>query len=872
MCRWLLISLLVVFSFDLKSFHIVGGEITYQYLGNDTYEVTLIVYRDCLSAGAPFDNPASIGVFNGVGQLEEVFSFDSPFITPVETTVDFSCTDINASACVEKGVYIQTINLPPNATGYYIAYQRCCRNSTIQNLVNPDEFGATYAAFIPPASLAEGNSSPVFNDLPPIGLCSDLPFSFDHGATDADGDSLVYEFCTPYNGASQDVPQPASPSSPPWSTVAWAGGFGVDYQISSDPEFTIDPQTGLMEGTPDELGQYVMGVCVKEYRDGQLLSEVRRDFQFNVVACPSAILASFSDLSFGIYCEGIEIEFENLSANADDFLWNFGDGFSSTEFQPTHTFNGVGEYTVMLISQPGDPCADTSTVVYEVAPNPSPLIMEPELVCPDNAYDISVAGELTDVVAYVWNIDSPDGPEFFDQNLEAIQFSSPGLTYIDVSVFNSNGCAGEYTLPFTVPDPPVATIATVFDACQGLTIEFESLSQFSDYLSWDFGDPGNPVTSSAANPTHNFSQSGLFTVTLTAGSDVACPDETSMEVEVNPDLEIDLLPIEPQCLPGNAFTFEAIGNYTDNATFVWSFDDSGIAESTAENPGTVTFDEEGTYQVMLTVTEGSCQAADGEYVYVVDVLDVDFVTESAGCAPYEAYFFDQTTGGADNNYSWNFGDETGADFPGSVGHTYNQPGNYTVTLTVESTFGCLGQETLTVENAIIVSPSPTADFILDPPFSDINSPSVQVTSTALGAEECVYLVEGNPPVFDCDFTQEFLTGGEYTITQVVTNEYGCEDRLEAPFRVNGHAFYAPNAITLNQDGLNDFFLPIVAGEIEEYRMVIFDRWGKVLFETDEVGVPWVPEYAHVGMHAYKVWVRDSYNTRELYEGTFLLLR
>ncbi|NND93644.1 MAG: PKD domain-containing protein [Flavobacteriales bacterium] len=856
-----------------EAFHIVGGEITYEYQGNDTYEVTLIVYRDCFSAGAPFDNPAAIGVFDGNGLFVDVFSFIDPFITPVETTVDFACTNIDASACVEKGIYIQTITLPPNDSGYYIAYQRCCRNTTIQNLVSPDEYGATYAAFIPPVSIAEENSSPVFNDLPPVGLCQNIPFTFDHGAEDLDGDSLVYEFCTPYNGATQDNPQPATPDPPPWSFVVWEGGFDVDDQITADPIFTLDPNTGLMTGTPTQIGQYVMGVCVKEFRDGVLLSEVKRDFQFNVVPCPSAVLASFADLSVGVYCEGLEIQFQNLSANADNFLWQFGDGTISTDYEPVHTFEGIGEYTVMLISEPGEECADTSMAVYTIAPNPDPELLEPVLNCPDNTYDIEVGGDLTDVIAYQWNIDSPDGPEFFTGPLLTdIEFSEPGLTYIDVLVFNTPGCQEETTLPFTVPNPPIAAISPITDPCQGLSLEFESQSQFADQLTWDFGDPGNTTGASAANPTHLFSQSGVYTVTLIAGSSNSCPDETSIEVEVNPALEIDFIAPDPQCLEGNSFLFETSGTYSDNASFEWSFDDSGIPSSTLENPGIIQFPEEGTFQVIFTVTEGSCQAIEGEYVYIVGELDVDFVTQGSGCAPYDAFFFDQTTGGADNNYTWSFGDETGSDFPGSVVHFYPEPGIYDVTLTVESTFGCLDQETLTIEDAIIVSPSPTADFVMEPPFADINQPFVNITSTAIGADDCLYLIEGNPPVESCDFTQEFLTGGEYLITQVVTNEFGCEDRIEAPFRVNGHSFYAPNAITLNQDGLNDFFVPIVSGEIEEYRMQIYDRWGNILFETDEVGVPWVPDYAHVGMHAFKVWVQDSYNTKELYEGTFLLLR
>jgi len=431
---FLLILMLLLVSGSARAFHIVGGEITYVDEANDFYTVTLTVYRDCLSGGAPFDTPARVGVFDGNGNFYDVFDFFDPLVTAVETTVDFPCTNISASACVEKGVYVRTINLPPNNTGYWLAYQRCCRNSTIQNLTSPDEFGATYAAFIPSVDVAAQNSSPVFNDLPPVGLCEGLPFSFDHSASDLDGDSIVYALCTPYHGASNADPAPPIPSAPPWAVVQWEAGFDAVNQIVADPIFTLDPQTGLLEGTPTQQGQYVMGVCASEYRNGVLISEIRRDFQFNVVACPSAVLASFSDIQDGVYCEGATITFDNLSANADEFQWDFGDGFTSIEASPTHTFSGSGEFEVTLISEPGAICSDTTSATYLISPNPEPLILEPTLNCPGSSYNIEVSGFIDGVVDYQWTLDSPE-PFIGDGTalIESVILPEPGgLNYISV--------------------------------------------------------------------------------------------------------------------------------------------------------------------------------------------------------------------------------------------------------------------------------------------------------------------------------------------------------------------------------------------------------------------------------------------------------
>ncbi|MEO6302578.1 MAG: hypothetical protein ABIP51_05360, partial [Bacteroidia bacterium] len=190
-----------------SAFHIVGGEVIYDDLGGGNYRITLKVYRDCFSTnGAPFDgtggnaSAAYLTVYDAFQNQIGVYDIGSPTITSVPPAINNPCIITPNSICVEQGIYTYTLNLPPIMGGYYIVYQRCCRNSTILNIVTPNSVGSTYFTHIPGPEVVASNNSPRFTNLPPIFVCNGLKFTFNHSATDPDGDQLVYSICSPYQG------------------------------------------------------------------------------------------------------------------------------------------------------------------------------------------------------------------------------------------------------------------------------------------------------------------------------------------------------------------------------------------------------------------------------------------------------------------------------------------------------------------------------------------------------------------------------------------------------------------------------------------------------------------------------------------------
>lgn len=315
----LLIAFLCVFSVSrVQATHIVGAELFYECVDSltNTYDVTLVLYRDCFAGQALFDDPLYLFIFYAnTGTIFQTISVSKPPQTPQIQPNDWSsCVATTPNICVERGVYKTTVTLPPQLGGYNIGWARCCRNAAITNLQTPLQEGITFLAHVPGPTVATCNSMPEFDQIPPVFLCANQQFAFDHSATDPDGDSLVYALTNPYTGLNVSGagagnpnfggPQPAvdpignQMGPPPYQNVVFAPGYGFNDPFGSG-NFIIDPQTGFITVTPTAAGIYVFSISVFEYRNGVLLSENRRDFQIHVLNClpPGAPPAITHDLT-----------------------------------------------------------------------------------------------------------------------------------------------------------------------------------------------------------------------------------------------------------------------------------------------------------------------------------------------------------------------------------------------------------------------------------------------------------------------------------------------------------------------------------------------------------------------------------------------
>lgn len=384
--RRLLVLLALTLGFASNAAHLVGGEITYTCLGSNQYQVKLRIYRDCFSGGAAFDNSVNFTVYNLAGAVVTNPSVPKGPTVSVPAGTGNPCLTTPPNICTEYAEYVATLTLPPVVGGYTISYQRCCRNSTISNITNPGSRGNTYTVKIPSMDNT-CNSTPAFTTVPPIVLCLGDQLNVDASATDSNGDSLFYEFCDIYTGGSSGNPSPSTATPPPYTTIPFVAPATPSQPVPGTPALAINPQTGMITGVATTAGQYVVGICVSEYRNGQLLSVVRRDYQFNVTNC---IINTVADMVTqledpSLYCDGRTLTFTPQTTGALTYFWNFGDttttADTSSQAYPTYTFPDTGTYTVTLIINPGLVCTDTLKVPFRVMNAPDYRIEKSGVPC-----------------------------------------------------------------------------------------------------------------------------------------------------------------------------------------------------------------------------------------------------------------------------------------------------------------------------------------------------------------------------------------------------------------------------------------------------------------------------------------------------------
>ena len=277
--------------------HIVGGDISFQQIKGQRYEVKIQIFIDCLrgNENAYYEDPLFLGLYSKTTN-KLVRSIKLNLTNERNDTLKVSrksCAEV-VDYCMLNAVYSDTLffdSLLYNDTnGYYLSWERCCRNKAIINIKNPEETGIAFYAEIAPFSKA--NSSPVFGNTPVNILCQGSFFTQNFKISDPDGDSLVMSLVSPKKGSTNPSNPNAKGSndfpilrSAPYDEVEWKDNFGLETTMLGDPELSIDPATGVVSVTPMALGDFVFAIRVEEYRKGNKIGEVTRELQYNVTKC-----------------------------------------------------------------------------------------------------------------------------------------------------------------------------------------------------------------------------------------------------------------------------------------------------------------------------------------------------------------------------------------------------------------------------------------------------------------------------------------------------------------------------------------------------------------------------------------------------------
>ena len=817
--------------------HIVGGAMTYECLGGDSYKITLTLYRDCNSSGASFDNNAAIGVYNNSTLITTQLS-PLTTITRVPVIIPNPCLIAPPNVCVQKTEYTEIFNLPSIPGGYEIVYQRCCRGSAAMNIVNPTTMGSTYSVHIPESSEAICNNSPTFNNPPPTMMCSGYEFSYDLSATDVDGDSLYYSFNDAVTGGASPPagnPAPNPPTPPPYTNIGWNPGYSTNYQIDANPAFTIDPQTGFLIGTPTSIGAYIFNISVKEYRNGVYLNEVYRDFLLYVTNCSTNTISDFSDDQSAngqsLFCNGTTVNFTNNSTNSSTYLWNFGDPSTLADTSilesPSYTYADTGVFDITLIANPGYFCADTTTYQFYVYPALEPSFSTPPNQCLQaNLFDFTVDGTTNANDTIEWNFGTLANPQNGNGTNTQTSFTSAGTYPIQLTIKNF-GCTESFTDSIRVFENPTSSFSPQTVFCNGLTVSFDNNSSNNTSSYWDFDDSFSIVQNT---PNHTFADSGSYNVMLVANQQNTCFDTSYQIYSVYPELQASFVPQSSQCLSTNLFTLNAIGNFNPNTTINWDFGALNTPTSTTAIQTQITYDEAGSFPVNLTVNDYGCSTSYNDQLHVFADPEINFsIPLNTGCQPFKPVFENNSNASTQLTYLWNLGNGfTSNEF--EPDYTYFDPGSYHISLIGTTNSGCIKSDTMHLLNAITVNPTPISNFLLHPTETYFINHQIEVNDNSSTSIHQFSFGDGLTSS-DSLFYHTFNEPGRYTFEHYVINEFGCSHTSEQEVWIKpDFLFFPPNSFTPNGDGLNDEFLISVDGVLD-YDIKLFNRWGEVIFNT-----------------------------------------
>ncbi|NIJ54137.1 gliding motility-associated C-terminal domain-containing protein [Dyadobacter arcticus] len=453
------LTLLICCTPKANANHIVGGELKMRPNGNiNTFEVTLIQFWD--ENNIVDATPTSSGNRDAFAVLFIYQKSDNRLIDSVRVNYINSETiayQNKACAVVRSlnttiGTYRGLITLNTNkfnaAAGYYMVWERCCRNSDINNIIDPGNSGMVFYIEFPPLQIR--NSSPEF--VPPNGqyICSNRPFSMNMSATDADGDELRYSLVTPLRG-NTDAQRPTgnSASKRGYPTVNWESGVTLANVISGSDPLKIS-SSGILTVTADRLGLYVLTVQCEEMRNGKRIGLVRRDFQLLVIDCnddqpeqPVIKLLSkpVTEVSF---CPESPIQLETEISADWSYQWQLNGLNIPGETNPTITVKDSGQYSVVK-SYTKKCSRDTSSqTVYAHYADPILALIsaDKDTLCRGESMKLLANdGSLKTGELIVWSKDNA----VVGEKSAILSVSEPGSYVIEITN-QTMGCAGKDTI------------------------------------------------------------------------------------------------------------------------------------------------------------------------------------------------------------------------------------------------------------------------------------------------------------------------------------------------------------------------------------------------------------------------------------------
>lgn len=470
------------------------------------------------------------------------------------------------------------------------------------------------------------------------------------------------------------------------------------------------------------------------------------------------------------------------------------------------------------------------------------------------------------------NCEDPDQP---NEGVHLQWSTNGGMTWADMNYWTpTNNITGPlYTWNhYTQNVLPIALSPTTqFRWYQDLTSGFEwdhwgidnveitCASGINTTVLWNTGDT---IFNIVVYPT----TSQQYYVTV---SDSMFSAADTVYVKVHPIPTADFTATSPICSDYDTTTIQYTGTASPSATYFWNIDQGITFPGTGPGPHIIPGLFAGTYTVSLSVEEHNCVSLTDTFEITVNQLPlISFKAEPyEGCVPLTVTFSDNSIPTI-QDYKWFFGTGDSSILADPV-YMYEDTGTYTIKLIATSYLGCY--DSYTAEDYISVYPNPIADFYADPLIVKLDTEPINFTSMSTGADFHDWdFGDGNSST-DSVTSNQYEETGTFDVILLVTTKHGCTDTISLSVEVIEDDLTFPNVFTPNGDGYNDRF---VIENLETYlfsNIMIYNRWGKKIYEKDNYQNDWDGEGAADGVYYYVLTYKGKLSEGEV-NGTVTIVR
>lgn len=591
----------------------------------------------------------------------------------------------------------------------------------------------------------------------------------------------------------------------------------------------------------------------------------------------------YTDFTTADVCMGDTVNFVNESVGDATWEWNFDDGSPfASEFDTTHLYGSAGIYDVRLVGISPNGCNDTTfqqVTVYDapIASFTAEDICENELAQFTNTTTLPTYGGLG---SWYWFFsDSTNSSGYSPLHL----FPTPGEYTATLIVYNDVlGCSDTVTQTITSYAVPEAQFS-VQNVCYNNPVlpDNQSLNTASSWI-WDFGD--GTAQSIIANPYHIYDEPGTYTISMVATYNDQCSDTTEGQVTVY-ELPTAAFNWNYVCEGSpTPFLNQSSVPFPENiVAWRWNYGDGSPVDSTVN--GEHIYSDGGNYNVSLHITTGhGCTDDTSETIWVNYTPNASIATSDPSDCPILCVDFMDNSAipfGEIVDRRWNFGDFQFGDSTFET-HCYTnddffESAFYNIRFDLESDSGCV--TTLMVDSLIQIYPNAYAYFDWTPDSVSTFDPRVQFIDQSYGASIWTWDF-GDTNQYSTSFEQnpefEYSGHGFYDIQLVADNQYGCADTSQRKIYIYADIrFYVPDAFSPDHDGINEIFRGY-GSDINGYNMRIFNRWGSLIFESNDIDFGWDGTVnghpAKVGVYIYEFTVTDFNGNPYEHTGHFTLLK